>query len=224
MGPLGWQTRGVPRSPPPNRLTSRACCSSWARSSSRGGTGSSSSTSCTATSAPPLRDLGVPVEHAAARGGHHAPRRRRRAARRGGLGPGGGRRSPSGCGMCPASSRCASRCGWPRRPRRSSAAAVALTEGTTGDVRGAGPAQGQALPADLSGAGRAGRAGDPGGARAGGQPVPPGHHGLHRGRPGRGVRLHRGPGRAGRAAGGDERPRVSRSCPAASTRRWPPTG
>ena len=35
----------------------------------------------------------------------------------------------------------------------------------------------------------------------------PGYHGVHRGGPGRGVRVHRGDGGAGRAAGGDERPR-----------------
>ena len=52
----------------------------------------------------------------------------------------------------------------------------------------------------------------------------PGHDGVRRGGPARGVRVHRGPARPGRAAGGDERPRARAHVRRASTRRWRPTG
>ena len=142
----------------------------------------------------------------AARRGHPAAHRRRRAARRGRLGggraPGRGARAgrsghrhrgaaaPGGQGAR----------GGRRRGRRAD-----REEGR--DVRRAAAAQGQAFPADLRGTGRAGRPGNPGGARPGGQPLPPGYQGVHRGGQRRGVRVHRGPARPGRPAGRDERPR-----------------
>ena len=67
-----------------------------------------------------LRETGVPVDMRQREGVillRVADGERRGAGR---LGGGRGARSPSGCGTSRASSRWPSRCGWPRRPRRSS--------------------------------------------------------------------------------------------------------
>ena len=127
--------------------------------------------------------------------GRPAAHRRRRAARRGR--PGAGRahvaervRDVPGIVTVAQPLRVA------KTPEAVVAAAVALTGGQAGPFAVRAASQGQAFPADLRAARRAGRPGDPGGARAGGQPVPPGHHGVHRGRQRRGVRVHRGPARA----------------------------
>ena len=57
-----------------------------------------------------------------------------------------------------------------KTPEAVVAAAVDADRGQAGPVRRAGPPQGQALPADLSRAGRAGRPQGPAGARPGGEP------------------------------------------------------
>ena len=120
--PGAWTAPGKPRAPrkPPNLLavTSRACCSSWARSCSRDGTGSTSSASCTATSARPWPAWTCRSTCGSARGSSCCASPTASSAART-AGPRRRPGSPSGSGMCPASSRCASRCGWPRRRRRS---------------------------------------------------------------------------------------------------------
>ena len=98
--------------------TSRACCSSWARSCSKGGTGSSSRRYCTVTSVPRCeisvcRSTCASAKESSCSGSPTAsgaasrPGRRPRA------------RSRSGCRTCPALPGCACRCGWPRHKRPS---------------------------------------------------------------------------------------------------------
>ena len=77
-----------------------------------------------------------------------------------------------------------------------------------GRVRGPRPPSRQALPDDLVGAEHPRRHEGPGALRPAGQPEAPRHHGLHRGRPARGVRLHRRHAGRGRPARRHERPRA----------------
>ena len=76
-----------------------------------------------------------------------------------------------------------------------------------GQLRGPGQAPRQALRHELIAARHPDRRADPGGARLPGQPVAPGHHRVRRGRPVRGVRVHRRAAGPGRASGQHERPR-----------------
>ena len=70
-----------------------------------------------------------------------------------------------------------------KTPEAISAAAMALTKGRSGTFAVRARRRDKRFPLTSSPAGRADRPGDPGSARARGQPVPPGHHRVHRGGP-----------------------------------------